>query len=97
MPKTDEPKAFCGEAGVEPPKIEALAAPPPVLVLVLALAAPPPKIFAAGLAAAADLNIFPAVGVAADEAGVDDIPKPPNDTDALSIDFAPKIFPPVAG
>lgn len=91
MPKTDEPNAFCGEAGVEPPKIEA------VLVLVLALAPPPPKMFAAGLAAAADPNIFPADGLAADEAGVDDRPKPPNDTDALSIDFEPKIFPPVAG
>lgn len=92
MPKTDEPKAFGGEAGVAPPKIEA------VLVLVLALAPTPPNIFAAGFATAADPNIFPdADGLAVDEAGVDDRPKPPNDTDALSIDFEPKIFPPVAG
>lgn len=95
MPKTDDPNAFDGDDGVAaPPKIEA------VLVLLFTLALAPPKIFEAGFAATAPPKIFPvAVGEpAVDAAGVDEpSPKPPNDNDALSTDFAPKIFPPDAG
>lgn len=87
-----EPNAVCGEACVDPPKIDA--------VLVLLLPTVPPNIFPAGFGAGTEPNRFP-VDAAGGLAGVDDggvdIPKPPNDTDALSTDFEPKTFVPAVG
>lgn len=90
----DEPNAFGGEAGADPPpKIDA------VLVALVLLAPPPPKIFEVGLFAAV-ANILPADAgelFAADDAGVDDKLKLENGSDAFSTVFEPKIFDAGAG
>lgn len=89
LPNRFEPKLFDGDACAAPPKMDA------VLVLLFGVAAFP-KIFCAGFAAAGDAKILPVEtdGLIADEVGLEAKPKPPNDNDALSTAFEPKMFSP---